>query len=65
MNLRNLVTRRASGSNAEARLDAYCRSNPDAQADTVRYLAKMRAQWQHVSYDAALGQLLDAMEKFG
>lgn len=64
MSLRDLLTRHATGP-AEARLTAYCRSNPGAQADTVRNLAKMRAQWQHVSYDTALGQLLDAMEKFG
>jgi hypothetical protein len=65
MSLRDLLPRHATGPTAEARLNAYCRSHPDAQADTVRDLARMRAQWQHVSYDTALGQLLDAMEKFG
>lgn len=58
MSLRDLLTRHTTGPTAEARLTAYCQANPDAQADTVRDLAKMRAQWQHVSYDTALSQLL-------
>lgn len=52
-------------SNADARLDAYCQTRPDTQRDAVVDLAKMRARWRNISYDAALGQLLDAMEKFG
>jgi len=53
----------SASTSTQARLDALCRRDPKIVRETVEELARMRAGWQHTSYDTALGQLLDAMEK--
>lgn len=58
-----LLEGRAADSSTEARLNELCRRDPTVVRETLQELARMRAGWQHVSYDTALGQLLDAVEQ--